>query len=1027
MTDKETQSDESIIDEDNVIERIAELDECTDRDTFRQLIHTLRQNGPGCSVYVSLAREKYLEWCCLTEEDQEQWFTEINEFQDEQERYSELKSFYERLEVDNKSSEFYYKYVTFATDCYIQNKVRNDKEPLFRPYDIEVLLSTALKNTRYDFINGKKIWSVVLDIELRRNDQKLTKVVDLYLERLGIPHQQLDQTFSEYSSFVTQYYSKTYEAHMKQANKIYQETKKLQQKIESAWNLSDRDSSDEWIFLMNHIQNSTTKKKRTIDQIVPVFESAVLHTNDANLWIVFINFLYEYNERDSIINSVLVRFTRTFSNSLRPFTERLRNLTTAENPMLEFDMLQHRLNILLPTYDMNYEEWKEFVISLLSFQYKSVILGDLTFKKSILTTAQDYFDQSLEYENGDTFHSVARFVPNLFEKLDRLENARSCYKTLTSKFETEAEGWLISYNFERRQRNDSGALKILNAAINRAEKLDWPERIFEEALRFIEFIGDVGQIRDLQVKVQKKAADVFKVRLEQMENVEERGELMEGENIEGTITSNKRQLEGDDRELLISEETKKRRRETSRNREHHTVAVHHLSPQTTERQIIQFFKDCGEITEIKLTSLPGTISQQQANLVFDNEQSVSRALTKDFKSLCGSQLRIVRLFQNTVWVTNFPPSYTKETIGQLFSICGTITSVRFPSLKFNSQRRFCYIEFTTQTEAEFAVNHFDHKEIDGYVLTVKISDPSNKKSRSGSTEEGREVYVHKLDFFKVDANKLKTLFDKYGNIENINVPLTEQSRIKKRKNDGYAFVVFSTAEEANQAVLALNSVNLEGRVIEVSISEKKSKRIQKKETEAIKEYSRNSSNNSILLKNIPDTINSSQLKEFILKEIDEPAESTSAIQNVILEPEFSSAIIEFSDSRIAGLCSLKMERKILDGKTLSVGEVKELKPAVFNHSNQKANNATVMVPNRLQRRKLMREAQTMGTSGITSKEAATVTEQQTIPTSTEFKKEITTTDETSSNPDPSTTNPLKDKPKPKSNADFRAMFLSGRK
>lgn len=51
-------------------------------------------------------------------------------------------------------------------------------------------------------------------------------------------------------------------------------------------------------------------------------------------------------------------------------------------------------------------------------------------------------------------------------------------------------------------------------------------------------------------------------------------------------------------------------------------------------------------------------------------------------------------------ITNYPPEYDEVNIRKLFKEHGEVVSVRFPSLKYNTHRRFCYVTFASPQQAQ---------------------------------------------------------------------------------------------------------------------------------------------------------------------------------------------------------------------------------------------------------------------------------------------------------------------------------------
>lgn len=117
---------------------------------------------------------------------------------------------------------------------------------------------------------------------------------------------------------------------------------------------------------------------------------------------------------------------------------------------------------------------------------------------------------------------------------------------------------------------------------------------------------------------------------------------------------------------------------------------------------------------------------------------------------------------------------------------GEIIDVRFPSLKYNTHRRFCYVQFRTAQETEAATTLDNSAVGENLHLVVKISDPTKKQERHGPVYEGREIHVSNLDW-KATENDLKDLFSQYGKVEVARIPTKVSGGSK-----GFGFVVFSS-------------------------------------------------------------------------------------------------------------------------------------------------------------------------------------------------------------------------------------------
>ena len=80
-------------------------------------------------------------------------------------------------------------------------------------------------------------------------------------------------------------------------------------------------------------------------------------------------------------------------------------------------------------------------------------------------------------------------------------------------------------------------------------------------------------------------------------------------------------------------------------------------------------------------------------------------------------------------------------------------------------------------------------------------------------EKRGRVFIRNLPFKSLSEDKLRQIFDKYGEIKEINLPKKENGEFK-----GFGFVQFSKKREALKAINEMNNNNFEGRKIRVSLA-----------------------------------------------------------------------------------------------------------------------------------------------------------------------------------------------------------------
>jgi len=153
----------------------------------------------------------------------------------------------------------------------------------------------------------------------------------------------------------------------------------------------------------------------------------------------------------------------------------------------------------------------------------------------------------------------------------------------------------------------------------------------------------------------------------------------------------------------------------------------------------------------------------------------------------------------------------------LTSQFGDVVDVRFPSLKYNTHRRFCYVQFITSAAAQAATSMHGKALSGGLTLQALLSDPAAKKNREGAKREGREVYAGNMHYKATNAD-IESLFSPYGTVESVRVPRNMEGKAK-----GATFVIFATKEEAKAAAEGLNTKDFMGRILKVEVSTENAK------------------------------------------------------------------------------------------------------------------------------------------------------------------------------------------------------------
>lgn len=365
-----------------------------------------------------------------------------------------------------------------------------------------------------------------------------------------------------------------------------------------------------------------------------------------------------------------------------------------------------------------------------------------------------------------------------------------------------------------------------------------------------------------------------------------------------------------------------------RDREHSTIIVFNLPAIATQTKVRQYFKEYGHINNMTAFVHEQDGNSTTALIEFSSPEEARSALLRDMKYFGESQIQVQPGDMLTVYVANYPPAADEKYIRGLFQDCGPILSIRWPSLKVNTHRRFCYISFRDEEAAAKAVRKDGTILENTYKLLSKYSDPGRKKNREGAVAEGREVHITNIDPSATDAN-LKEMFAKYGNVTRVNIARTMSGKAR-----GFAFIDFETKEQAEEAAAQLNNTKFQHQILQVEVSKPSKVKATARsnptqDTEGDSTMTENGSlqqsrpagadiiARSISLIGFPDTVNDARVLALV--------EPFGKVVKLTLQPSRGGAIIEFADAATAGKAALHLDATEYEGHQLRTGAADELR------------------------------------------------------------------------------------------------------
>ncbi|XP_042475205.1 29 kDa ribonucleoprotein A, chloroplastic-like [Macadamia integrifolia] len=209
------------------------------------------------------------------------------------------------------------------------------------------------------------------------------------------------------------------------------------------------------------------------------------------------------------------------------------------------------------------------------------------------------------------------------------------------------------------------------------------------------------------------------------------------------------------------------------------------------------------------------VSKVAVSSEFEQEEVVNEETEQNFSPA-------LKLF-----VGNLPFSVDSAELAGLFEGAGNVEMVEVIYDKVTGRSRgFGFVTMSTVEEVEAAAQQFNGYELDGRPLRVNAGPPPPKEGGSsrgprvgGGFDSQNRVYVGNLAW-GVDDLALESLFNEQGKVMEAKVVYDRESG----RSRGFGFVTYGSAEEVNNAISALDGVDLNGRSIRVTVAESRPRR-----------------------------------------------------------------------------------------------------------------------------------------------------------------------------------------------------------
>ncbi|KAK4133901.1 splicing factor-like protein [Trichocladium antarcticum] len=578
------------------------------------------------------------------------------------------------------------------------------------------------------------------------------------------------------------------------------------------------------------------------------------------------------------------------------------------------------------------------------------------------------------YQGDPDYRLEKILIQFLTERKDDIEGARAVWEEL-SRVELHANSydfWLHWYLWEMvvfgRSRSKTRsptpvtlgqglrvpthATRVFNRAL-KVRTLDWPERVMEIYLRHCNDYEPPEVLREAQDTIYKTRKGVAKRREREAAQATQAARAAHQQAAQAMKPADQAVTDAAEpgsspakrkREAAPGEDESGNKRakgepngdELKRDRENTSVFVMNLPSDVTQTKMKQFFREYGHINNMDIQRRN---DEAVALVEFRNPEDARSALLRDGKYYNDSVVRVTAATDCTLFVTNYPADADEHYLRRLFQDCGEIHSIRFPSLKYNTKRRFCYVTFRDRGAAAAATGMdgtpLEHGK---FKLMAKFSDPVGRQQRHGAQAEERELHIVNLPRGATEED-VQGLFAKAGRVASVRVP-----RNMAGNSHGTAFVVMETKDEAREAITTLDKLIFGNHPIKVELSRPPASKITATSRGGAADGTPETGSPSpsvastsgpakgppsrdeiaartVAVLGIPDTMNDARVRAALVA----AGVARESIVKLVLHPGHGGAVVELADAAAAGKAALAIDGTSVEGGgALWTGSVPEL-------------------------------------------------------------------------------------------------------
>ncbi|KAF7138330.1 hypothetical protein RHSIM_Rhsim07G0226200 [Rhododendron simsii] len=354
-----------------------------------------------------------------------------------------------------------------------------------------------------------------------------------------------------------------------------------------------------------------------------------------------------------------------------------------------------------------------------------------------------------------------------------------------------------------------------------------------------------------------------------------------------------------------------------------SLYVGDLDSNVTDSQLYDYFNQVGQVVSVRVCrDLSTRRSLGYGYVNYSNPQDAARAMEElNFSLLNGKTIRVMYSHRDpsvrksgaaNIFIKNLDKAIDNKALHDTFSTFGNILSCKIATDPSGQSKGYGFVQFDNDESAQNAIDKLNGMLINDKQVYVGQFLRKQERETAISRTKFNNIYVKNLAESTTEED-LEKIFGEYGTLTSVVV-----MRDGNGKSKCFGFVNFENADDAANAVEALNGKKVDEKEWYVGKAQKKSEReleLKSRFEQTAKEAVDKFQGLNLYVKNLDDSIDDDKLKELFLEF------GTITSCKVMCDPSGvsrGSGFVAFSTPEEASRALAEMNGKMVVSKPLYV-------------------------------------------------------------------------------------------------------------